>query len=244
MKFSIVPFGLFLTLNVKNTCGLVRSNRIVTSSMGRSVFRMLSTSNDQPIPLSVSTDEKFQLLTEKIVYNRYKKVIQKDVRYPNGKIVSFDVISQGCPSILVFPWDIPTKTTTLVREYQPGTNKVMYGIVAGMYESDKHSSPLECAQMELEEEAQLQCDNWINLLDEVSIPFDKYSDNRFYTYLALNCTPKENPKAMDDDEFITIVPQVRYDQLMSIINKGEMNIASAFGVLLALRKLEQLQLLK
>ena len=35
-----------------------------------------------------------------------------------------------------------------------------------------------------------------------SKPFDKYSDNRFYTYLALDCTTVKSPRAMDDDKLL------------------------------------------
>jgi hypothetical protein len=63
--------------------------------------------------------------------------------------------------IQVFPWDSKTKTTTLLREYQPGPNAVLYGTVAGMFEKDKHQDPLECAQFELEEEAHLETTQWV-----------------------------------------------------------------------------------
>lgn len=194
---------------------------------------------------SCADDFEYSLIRERVVFptgseKAWRKVVRREVCLPNDKIVEFDIITQGSPSIVVFIWDTASKTTTLIREYQPGSNQVLYGTVAGMYEPHKHDSPLQCAQYELEEEAQLSSDTWIPLLasSDTSIPFDKYSDNRFYPYLVLDCKTVKNPKPLDDTEFIKIKPSISHSELMEIISTGSINIASSFAILLGLKRLE------
>ena len=159
---------------------------------------------------------------------------------PNKNVVDFDILSQGCPSVVVFIWDTKKKSCNLIREYHPGTNEFLYGTVAGMYEPQKHKSPLQCAQYELEEETQLYSNTWIPLLENIntSIPFDKYSDNRFYPFLALDCETVANPRKMDENEFIVKVENVSHQRLLEIISKGQINVASTFAILLGLKRLE------
>jgi len=190
---------------------------------------------------STITDPQFTVLSEKLVYNGWRKVSSKEVIMPNGKNVVFDVITQKEPSVTVFIWDRRTSTATLVQEYHPGVQKMMFGAVAGAFESHKHTTPLECAMAELEEEAQLSCteNNWIPLLRDGStkVPFEKYSDNQLHPYLALDCTPVINPKPMDDEEFIIIHKNISHSRLMEMISKGELNIISSYTVLLGIQKL-------
>jgi 8-oxo-dGTP pyrophosphatase MutT (NUDIX family) len=118
----------------------------------------------------------------------------------------------------------------------------MYGTVAGMYETKKHSTPLQAAQFELEEEAHLRSNNWHVLLDNenFTVPIDKYSTNQFYAYLALDCEEVEDPKSLDDEEYIIIERNIPYSRLMELINTGQINMVSSYAILLALRKLTQL----
>lgn len=42
-----------------------------------------------------------------------------------------------------------TNTTTILKEYYPGMNRLMYGVVGGNYEADKHSSALQVCGSDL-----------------------------------------------------------------------------------------------
>ena len=57
---------------------------------------------------------------------------------PNGKEVSFDVLNLPSRSVAIFIWNSASSTCILIKEYQPGIEKVIYGTVAGMYETNKH----------------------------------------------------------------------------------------------------------
>lgn len=69
--------------------------------------------------------KEYKTLKDEVVFSGWRKIIRRDVFMPNGKTVSYDVVSQGCPSIIVFTWDTNTSTTTLIREYHPGVERVM-----------------------------------------------------------------------------------------------------------------------
>ena len=185
--------------------------------------------------LMSSVSSGFKILRDEVAYEGYRKVIKRTVEFPDGNPKTFDIIASSAPSVLVFPWNNVTKTATLIREYQPGSNSVKFGIVAGAMES-KHQSVLQCAQHELNEEAHLESDVWIPLLNpDCSVCSSKYSQNKFYPYLALNCTSVENPLPLDDEEWITIRPNVTVNELDELLDSGEMNTSSAYVVMLALR---------
>jgi hypothetical protein len=74
---------------------------------------------------STVTDPQFTIVSEKLVYNGWRKVSSKEVIMPNGNNVIFDVITQKEPSVTVFIWDRRTSTATLVQEYHPGVQKMV-----------------------------------------------------------------------------------------------------------------------
>lgn len=186
--------------------------------------------------------DKVQTVSESVVFHGYRNIVRREVILPNGQNATYDLLTQKHASVVVFTWDTATSTTTLVNEYHPGPDKFISGTVAGMYEVGKHSSPLESAMFELEEEAKLVSQNWFPLLDAENtfMPFDKYSTNKFYPYLAIDCKPIENGKELDEQEFIIIERNVTYPRLMSLLYSGQMNVVSAYAILLGLRKLNDL----
>lgn len=174
----------------------------------------------------------------------YRNILRRDYLLPNGKQATYDILTQKHLSVVVFTWNTTSSTTTLIREYHPGPERFMYGTVAGMYESSKHSSPLHASQLELEEEAQLRTDQWIPLLDsaDTSMSFDKYSTNRFFPYLALDCTavPASTARPMDADELITVEHDVPYSRVAQLLSAGQMNVVSTYAILLGVRKLREM----
>ena len=72
------------------------------------------------------------------------------------------------------------------------------------------------------------------------MPFDKYSDNIFHPYLALDPTVVESPRPRDDEEFIVIERNVSYKRLMQLLLAGNINVASSYGILLGIQKLREM----
>jgi hypothetical protein len=191
----------------------------------------------------VSIDD-YKKLDEFLLFDgRFRSMLRRRILMPNNEtVVDFDVLKQKSESVIVFVWDTRTRTTTLIQEYHPGIERLMIGTVAGMYERDKHSSALEAAQFELEEEAQLLSRQWIPLLhiDQTVIPFDKYSDNRFYAYLALDPELVETARMPDVEEHIVVFRDVGHRQLMELVSSGRINVLSSLTILLGLKKLKEL----
>jgi hypothetical protein len=200
---------------------------------------LLSTST-----VGINADPAVVKLSEKTVFQGYRNIIRREYQLPSGKQASFDILTQKHLSVVVFTWNTTDSTTTLIREYHPGAEKFMYGAVAGMYESSKHLSPLHASVLELEEEAQLRAEshNWIPLLDtqDTSMSFDKYSTNRFFPFLALDCTFVANARPMDDEELITVERAVPYSRMMQLLTSGEMNVVSSYAILLGVKKLREM----
>ncbi len=188
----------------------------------------------------------FHVVSEKMVYDGWRKVMKKEIIFPNQKSVTFDVLTNQ-PAVAVFVWDVPSATATLIQEFHPGVERLMFGVVAGGFEGHKHSSLLKCAVFELEEEAHLSTNTWIPLLqsgegnlEAGSVPFEKYADQFLYPYLALNCEKVLDPKPIDDEEYIVIHNRVSYREIMQMITRGEMNTLSAYTSLLAFNKLREM----
>ena len=199
---------------------------------------------------SSADDPVFDIISENKVYDgKYRQILQKEVKFPTGKINTFDIMSNnGLPSVSCFCWDVQKKCTTLVKEYHPGADQFMYGTINGQYEANeggKHTSAKECASFELAEEAQLeaQAEDFISMLDEgSSSSMDKYTDNRLHPFLILNpqSVSEENARAMDDEEFIHVVPGLDYYSVMDLIATGKINVVSSYTILLGWQTLEKL----
>jgi 8-oxo-dGTP pyrophosphatase MutT (NUDIX family) len=117
-------------------------------------------------------------------YLRAQTVSERLIEYPDGKRVSFDVLGMGTGlSVFVFPIDLRTGTTTLVREYSPGQHRVMHGFPAGLWEGHKHLTMEDAARAELSEEAQLRVGRLERLTGHHGIAADKYSRNVFHFFV-------------------------------------------------------------
>lgn len=141
---------------------------------------------------------------------------------------------------MIFAWDTKTKTATLLREYMPGSHRILWGMAAGMVE-DKHGhDAAKAARDELEEEAHLTGGIWIPLSKHPAV-VDKYGLTTVEAYLVIDPEPAENPKPLDDEEDIEVVRGVTVPDIMRWIAAGEMNMVSAWGCMLAIEKLRELE---
>jgi len=175
------------------------------------------------------------------------------------KIVDFDLVDQrGIGAVIIFAYDTNTKTATLIREYNPGCHSMLYGPAAGLVE-EKHvsdedneenaSSRDNCeesfwrkaAEWELEEECHLQGGIWHDLGEKTAM--DKYVVTKVKPYLVLNPIRVNNPRALDNEEEIEIVSGITIDRVWDMVRNGEMNLVGGWACMLALQKLEELDLL-
>jgi hypothetical protein len=148
-------------------------------------------------------------------------------------------VKTGGGAVLVFAWDTKTKTVTLIQEYKPGSNKIMWGIAAGLVEGKHGQDSMVAARHDLEEECHLVGGTWIPLCRAPSA-MDKYALTDIEAYLVIDPEPAENPRPLDEEEDIEIVKGVTIPEVMEYISTGNMNIVSGWGCLLAIAKLREL----
>lgn len=200
---------------------------------------------------SSTSDPLFEQVSQSKVYDgKYRQILSKQVKFPNSKINTFEVLSNhGLPSVSCFCWDVQNKRcTALVKEYHPGPDKFLWGTINGQYEEHeggKHSTAQQCAAYELAEEAELEAypEDFIFMLnEESSSPMDKYTDNKFYPFLVLNPGPvkEENRRAMDDEEYIEVQHGLTYHEIMDLIVQGKINVVSTYTILLGFKTLEKM----
>ena len=193
-----------------------------------------SNSNNNPHTTSPSTTTTYEIIDEQLVYSGWRTILQRKVKRitkqqtmnntatptTTSMVATYDLVGMksGTGAVLIFAWDTRTKTATMIREYMPTTNRMMYGLAAGLVEADKHGGTsttnttqtpqddethnndtiltANAARCELEEECHLTNGTWIPLLQN-SMPADKYSLTQVQCYLVLDPEVESNPKPLD-----------------------------------------------
>jgi len=152
------------------------------------------------------------------------------------------VDQKGAGASIVFAWNSKSKTATIIKEYNPGCDQILYGLAAGIVEIDKHGSDYDiAARDELEEECHLAGGTWHRLLNnDASIAMDKYLMTKIVAYLVIDPVKVEHPRPLDEEEDIEIVHGVSVKEIMEMICAGEMNCIGGFASLLAIEKLRSL----
>ena len=82
---------------------------------------------------------------------------------------------------------------------------------------------------------------WIALCKNPSA-MDKYTTTTISCFLVLDPERETNPRPLDAEEDIEIVNNVKIPQILNWIQNGEMNLVGAWGCLLAIEKLRELEL--
>lgn len=160
-------------------------------------------------------------------------------------IIHKKVVDQkGAGAVIIFAWDSNTKTAVIIKEYNPGCNKILSGLAAGIVETDveKHGADFDiAAKHELEEECHLAGGTWYKLVDDgVSVPMDKYAKTELVAYLVVDAVKVNNPRSLDEEEDIEIIENVSVPSILRMIQRGEMNLVGGWGSLLAINKLREL----
>lgn len=196
-------------------------------------------------------EKAFTVTGEKVVYDRYARVYSREIRFPNGKQFAFDVWGRVWKNdsfavVTVVPFDRETQTFTLIREYNIAHARFMYCFPQGQIEKAKHSSVQIAAAAELEEEAQLRCDDWISLLrgdDGRGAPQDKYQRETVYYFLCTAAFHVNDAAHMDPEEDIEVVHGVTSAQLRDLVAAGALQSNNMAAALMAIDKLRFLRLL-
>lgn len=225
-----------------------KNNRVIPSmaSMQKHVERIprggdTDKDSNEPMEPPPPPPPGIEILDEELVYSGWRTILKRRVKMRNGKVCDFDLVGvkTGEGAVLVFAWDTKTKTATMIREYMPASNKILWGLAAGLIE-DKHGQDTDiAARHELEEECHLKGGKWFPLLTKPAA-MDKYALTAIQCYLVIDPEPETNPKPLDEEEDIEIVSGVTIPEILGYIRDGEMNLVGGYGSLLAIEKLREL----
>lgn len=252
---SGIPFRAFLQRQLRPfsfPCAQTPCRLVSSSSTFKSKCQPPSACSSAPVASSqfgnkddssieLFSHNNFDILSHDVIFKRYQTIYQRDVRYPDGRQVSYDVIgnvSSNFKSVFIFPFNTHERTVTVLREYSPGRNSEQLALPAGMYEPEKHDSIEAAARAELSEEACLKMGELVPLADPIQA--DKYSLNRFFYFLALNPIPDSNPLPRDPEEWIFVLDPIPVAQIKQLVVKGSFNTPHSLCIMLALEKLQQL----
>ena len=135
---------------------------------------------------------------------------------------------------------------------------------SGDGDGDSRPPSLIAAQCELEEECHLIHGTWIPLTKPTSASssttkgsssdtnnddsiggtyMDKYCSQKLYPYLVLDPIQTDDPRPLDDDEYIEIMSNVSIERILKLIETNQFTITGSWACLLAINKLKELGLL-
>ena len=109
----------------------------------------------------------------------------------------------------------------IVKQYRKAIEDVSYEIPAGKLEVGEAGDEKDAAARELEEETQYQGD--LELIYEFYTAIG-FCNEKIKLYVATNLKPVENPRPLDDDEFLEIF-ELTYDECMELVKSGEIKDA-------------------
>ncbi|CRK84002.1 NUDIX domain-containing protein [Neobacillus massiliamazoniensis] len=142
--------------------------------------------------------EEKTLKSEEIFSGKVISLHLQDVELPNGKQSKREIIKHpGAVAIIALTDD---NKIVLVEQYRKALERTIVEIPAGKLE--KGEEPALCARRELEEETSYECESLELLTSFYTSP--GFADEIIHVFLAKGLTKKENPAALDEDEFVNL----------------------------------------
>ena len=110
----------------------------------------------------------------------------------------------------------PEGKIIIVKQYRKAIEAVSYEIPAGKLEVGEAGDEMAAAARELEEETQYKGD--LELIYEFYTAIG-FCNERIKLYVATNLKPVENPRPLDDDEFLELY-ELTYEECMELVASG------------------------
>jgi ADP-ribose pyrophosphatase len=169
--------------------------------------------------------------TTTLFQGRIVGVREDVVRMPDGSEAKREIVAHlGAVVVVALDED---ENVVLVRQYRPAVRAWLTELPAGLLDV-ADEPPLEAAQRELAEEAQLSAATWHTLLDLHSSP--GFSDETVRVYLARDLSPAPRPDGfvVEHEEVTMTVTREPLAAAVASTLAGEItNAAAAAGVLAA-----------
>ena len=130
--------------------------------------------------------EPWRKLGEEVVYDRFRRIVSRSFRLPDGTTTEFEVIDL-CDSAAVLALT-PNDEVVLVREFRPGPEELVLEVPGGVVEPG--ASPNEAARTELLEETGYAGD----LTHVATLLQDAYATNCKHVFAATDCRKVADPE--------------------------------------------------
>lgn len=169
--------------------------------------------------------------TTTLFQGRIVGVREDVVRMPDGSEAKREIVAH-LGAVVVVALD-ENENVVLVRQYRPAVRAWLTELPAGLLDVDGEP-PLEAAQRELAEEAQLSAATWHTLLDLHSSP--GFSDETVRVYLARDLSAEDRPDGfvVEHEEVTMTVTREPLETAVARTLAGQItNAAAAAGVLAA-----------
>ena len=162
-------------------------------------------------------------LTTRLVYDgQLLKVSEDSVRMPDGRTARREWIKHP-GAVIIIPL-LDAATVIMERQFRYPLGRHFYELPAGKIEPGE--DPLATAQRELIEECGYTATSWRHLA--TLHPCIGYSDERFELYLARDLTAVG--RALDDGEFLEVVPMALTDALRGIKDGRITDVKAVVGL--------------
>ena len=138
---------------------------------------------------------RFRVEAEREIFRgRVFTLVDRDLRLPNGRRTTFNVVSH--PGAVAIVPVFENGDVTLLRQFRPALGREIIEIPAGTLEPGE--TPLATARREIAEETGYRARRWSKLGDFYTAP--GFCTERMHLYSARDLTPAEAEK--DTDEII------------------------------------------
>lgn len=167
-------------------------------------------------------------LSSRIVYeNKWMKVREDEVEFPNGNKGIYGVIDKPDFALII---PLANQTFYLVRPYRYPVEHAYWEFPQGSYEEDPNINPKELARNELREETGLVA----KYIEKIGYQYEAYgfSSQGFHIFLARDFEQKE--RSLEATEEGMEVRQFSISEFEKLVKDGEVRDAptvSAYGLL-------------
>lgn len=166
---------------------------------------------------------EFKNLSDQKVYaGKVFDLIQRKVRFPDGRQAEFDILLHG-GAVTVLPVDDQGQVH-FVRQFRPAIEVMLLELPAGTLEDGE--APEVCAQRELREEIGMGAGELVLIGEYYSAP--GYSTEYMYLFLGRSLTPDR--LETDPDEYLS-VERIPLKEVYRMLHAGELRDAKTVAAL-------------
>ncbi|QNT77643.1 hypothetical protein JGUZn3_03920 [Entomobacter blattae] len=174
------------------------------------------------------------ILSTRTAYeNRWLKIREDILLYPNGKEGLYGIVERGEFAVIFPLGDGPEgKTVTLVNQYRYPVDKSLWELPMGMWELNPTAAPEDVARGELEEETGLRAQH----IQNVGSFYQGagYSNQKGHVFLATGLSQHATQRESTEIDMMT--KTFPLSEMTNMIERGEivcMVSIAAYGVLCA-----------